>query len=437
MNDWSGAADAFDSHLPQFVQGVGVAIVFAHLLLYVAAVESPRATTSVEGFLVGAATVYPFAAATVYGGRRLQRGDLPREHYGRIRNWFLGGLVGFLALNLAMIATWPAGSVFNNVGWALFAAAVGGAMGLGVGLMEARRIWQAVRADRQRQRRREIEARNERLADFAESVAHDLRNPLNVAAGNLELARREPKERYFANIESAHDRMATLIDQSLRLARSGREIDELESVELTTFAERCWSNVPTDDARLDLGAPTTIDADPERLTQLLENLFRNAVEHSSESPSSMSGARAGGDSDGRGDDGDFYRGAASAAPNAGVDAGEGTGAGDEADASAADEGAGSDADASAADEVSEKRGVTVSVGPLPDGAGFYVADDGPGIPEAERSKVLESGYSQSDDGSGLGLAIVSRIADAHGWSVEISESDTGGARFEFHVTEDE
>ncbi|WP_435185309.1 sensor histidine kinase [Halobellus sp. EA9] len=435
MNDWSGAADAFDSRLPQFAQGVGVAIVLAHLLLYVAAVESPGATASVEGFLVGAVTIYPFAAATVYGGRRLQRGDLPREHYGRIRNWFLGGLVGFLALNLAMIATWPAGSVFNYVGRALFAAAVGGAVGLGVGLIEARRIWQAVRADRQRQRRREIEARNDRLADFAESVAHDLRNPLNVAAGNLELARREPKERYFANIESAHDRMATLIDQSLRLARSGREIDELESVELTTFAERCWSNVPTDDSRLDLGAPATIDADPERLTQLLENLFRNAVEHSSESPSSVSGARAGGDSEGRG--GDFYRGAASAAPNAGVDAGEG--AGSEADASAASEGTGTgdEADASAADEVSEKPGVTVSVGPLPDGAGFYVADDGPGIPEAERSKVLESGYSRSDDGSGLGLAIVSRIADAHGWSVEIGESDTGGARFEFHVTEDE
>ena len=72
---------------------------------------------------------------------------------------------------------------------------------------------------------------------------------------------------------------------------------------------------------------------------------------------------------------------------------------------------------------------TVRVGPLPDG--FYVADDGPGIPPAEREQVFESGYSTAMDGTGFGLAIVEAVADAHGWSVAITESDTGGARFEF------
>ncbi|WP_436345996.1 sensor histidine kinase [Natronorubrum sp. FCH18a] len=73
--------------------------------------------------------------------------------------------------------------------------------------------------------------------------------------------------------------------------------------------------------------------------------------------------------------------------------------------------------------------VHVRVGPC-DG-GFFVEDDGPGIPEDERDKILEQGYSTSTDGSGLGLAIVRAVADAHGWSITVTESDSGGARFEF------
>jgi regulation of enolase protein 1 (concanavalin A-like superfamily) len=73
---------------------------------------------------------------------------------------------------------------------------------------------------------------------------------------------------------------------------------------------------------------------------------------------------------------------------------------------------------------------TVRVGPLPDG--FYVADDGPGIPEDERERVLEDGYSTSRTGTGTGLALVDEIADEHGWDLDITESEGGGARFEFH-----
>jgi PAS domain S-box-containing protein len=62
--------------------------------------------------------------------------------------------------------------------------------------------------------------------------------------------------------------------------------------------------------------------------------------------------------------------------------------------------------------------------------GFYVADDGVGIPEEECETVLEPGYSTADDGTGFGLAIVQEIADAHGWGVDIATSEEGGARFE-------
>lgn len=80
--------------------------------------------------------------------------------------------------------------------------------------------------------------------------------------------------------------------------------------------------------------------------------------------------------------------------------------------------------------------VSVRVGMLEDG--FYVADDGPGIPPAEREAVLEPGYSLGGaDHTGLGLTIVKGIADAHGWTVAIAESAVGGARFEFTAVDAE
>jgi len=72
--------------------------------------------------------------------------------------------------------------------------------------------------------------------------------------------------------------------------------------------------------------------------------------------------------------------------------------------------------------------VTVTVGELADG--FYVEDDGPGIPEAERGGVFDAGYSTSVDGTGYGLNIVEGIVDAHGWEIRVVESTKGGARFE-------
>ena len=77
---------------------------------------------------------------------------------------------------------------------------------------------------------------------------------------------------------------------------------------------------------------------------------------------------------------------------------------------------------------------TVTIGPLDGGNGFYVADDGPGIPKEEREHVFDYGYTNAEDGTGFGLNIVESIADAHGWRLEVTESESGGARFEFHCS---
>ncbi|MFC6989315.1 response regulator [Haloplanus sp. GCM10025708] len=72
---------------------------------------------------------------------------------------------------------------------------------------------------------------------------------------------------------------------------------------------------------------------------------------------------------------------------------------------------------------------TVTVGTT--NGGFYVEDDGDGVPETDRARVFDIGYTTGDDGTGFGLSIVKEIAEAHAWEVSVTESDAGGARFEF------
>jgi PAS domain S-box-containing protein len=72
--------------------------------------------------------------------------------------------------------------------------------------------------------------------------------------------------------------------------------------------------------------------------------------------------------------------------------------------------------------------VTVTIGRMADG--FYIADSGPGVDPETRDTIFESGYTTREEGTGLGLRIVKRIVEAHGWSISVSESEAGGARFE-------
>jgi len=204
---------------------------------------------------------------------------------------------------------------------------------------------------------RELQERNDRLENFASVVSHDLRNPLSVADGYLELARETGSQAHLDEVECAHDRMARIIDDLLWLAREGRTIGELRPTSLPDVVERAWEHTDAPDATLRVDCTADIAADPDRLQQLFENLFRNAREH----------------------------------------------AGD---------------------------GVAVRVGQIGDGPDFFVEDDGPGVPEAERDRVFDASYTTAEDGTGYGLSIVETVTEAHGWNLRLTESGTGGARFE-------
>jgi nitrogen-specific signal transduction histidine kinase len=214
--------------------------------------------------------------------------------------------------------------------------------------------------------REELERQNERLEQFASLVSHDLRNPLNVASGRFELLCEAVEvaadNEHVEAVERALNRMDDLIDQILTLAREGKPVEQWDAVLLSSVVRGCWEMVETKTAELRFDDDLTFKADSARLQRLLENLFRNALDHG------------------------------------GPD-------------------------------------VTVTVGSLPDQPGFYVSDDGPGIPEDDRESAFKPGYTTREDGAGFGLAIVAEAVTAHGWEIQVTESDAGGARFEISGVE--
>ena len=145
-----------------------------------------------------------------------------------------------------------------------------------------------------KERERALEAKNDQLEKFTSVVSHDLRNPLNVAEGRLELLGEDCESEHLAPIGRAHERMHTLIDDLLTLAREGEQVGEREAIDLESLVERCWSNVATAEATILTTADRPIYADESRLQQLIENLLRNSIEHGGDDVTVTVGARADG-----------------------------------------------------------------------------------------------------------------------------------------------
>lgn len=202
----------------------------------------------------------------------------------------------------------------------------------------------------------------DRLADLARMLSHDLRNPLSVAMAELETLEDDVgRTDRTASIAASLERMEAIVADALALVETETPRNA-RPVGLERLAEDAWSHVETGGASLRIDGDLTFEADPGLASTLLENLFRNAIDH----------------------------GPADVAVRVG----------------------------------------SLERWPGESTAGFYVEDDGPGIPDGDRDRIFETGYSTSADGTGFGLAIVDRIASVHGWTVDVTESRDGGARFE-------
>ncbi|MFP8957583.1 sensor histidine kinase [Natrialbaceae archaeon A-CW3] len=206
----------------------------------------------------------------------------------------------------------------------------------------------------------DLQTSNERLETFAAIVSHDIRNPLTVAKGHLEMLQEADESDHLDAIEESLERMDDLIDDVLTLVRADIDESDLEWVSVDSTARQAWETVETGNATLERSADLgSVWATQGPLRELFENVFDNAVTHGGET-------------------------------------------------------------------------VTVRIGSLPSG-GFFVEDDGSGVPPEKRDQIFEDGHTTAEDGTGLGLAIVERIATAYDWTVDAGEGRDGGLRLEFRV----
>ncbi len=125
----------------------------------------------------------------------------------------------------------------------------------------------------------QLSQHNERLAEFADLLAHDLRNPLSVASGHLALAREGNGEGSLDAIEGAHDRIGRIITDIRLATREGTLATDIRSTDIGAVAREAWEYVDTDDAVFEGPDDLRLDADGDRLLRLFENIFRNAMEH--------------------------------------------------------------------------------------------------------------------------------------------------------------
>jgi signal transduction histidine kinase len=212
---------------------------------------------------------------------------------------------------------------------------------------------------------------------FVADASHELRTPLTVMRGQLELlaADENPSQQELVRVErlvqSEIAHVSRLVDDLLLLAQSERgDFLRVRSIELTQYIPELWEGIGlTADREFQLGPvpEAVLRADPDRLTQALRNLARNAIEHTSEH------------------------------------------------------------DGLVGLEVELVGDSSVRFAVIDDGPGIPAVERDRVF---ERFHRTDSSRNRSAGGTGLGLAIVLAIVDAHGGTAKAGTSRAGGAEIE-------
>ncbi|KAB7513964.1 PAS domain S-box protein [Halosegnis rubeus] len=127
---------------------------------------------------------------------------------------------------------------------------------------------------------RMLERQNDRLKEFTDILAHDLKNPLSVIDGNLTLYEETGEEKHLETVHETTERMAHLVDDLLRVAQQGDVVTDPEPTDIGAVIEMAWENLPgVSTASLHYESVESVSGDPERLCELFENLFQNSVNH--------------------------------------------------------------------------------------------------------------------------------------------------------------
>ncbi len=141
-----------------------------------------------------------------------------------------------------------------------------------------------------------IEAAFTSQRNFINDAGHELRTPITIIRGHLELLEYDPEALHetLAIVNDELERMNRLVNDLLLLAKAERQdFLALETVEISTFIQELFAKLKALGNRhwqLELNASGEILADGQRLTQALMNLAQNAVEHTADNDTITLGA---------------------------------------------------------------------------------------------------------------------------------------------------
>ncbi|MFW5924414.1 MAG: ATP-binding protein [archaeon] len=125
----------------------------------------------------------------------------------------------------------------------------------------------------------QAKARADQLETLLEVLTHDLRNPLNLIDGYVELLAAELDEsEEIETIQEATTRITEITEATLTYAKSG-SMSTVEPVSVARVAREVWQAEAPAAATLRVQGDTTIVVDRNLLEQFFENLFRNVLDH--------------------------------------------------------------------------------------------------------------------------------------------------------------
>lgn len=358
-----------DHRTPRYLLGFAVALAFVtagETLLRALGVAGPNAPTVFAGeFVIGLLTTVPFVVLLGYAGYWLERSAIEPERYPRMGVWTAVGTVGFLAINLALMAVIPV-DPWTAVAWVRWALALGGGISALVGISEMRAIHSAIETERAVLEAEHLESQRDVLEYLNGLLRHEVLNAANVVSGYaLTLMDEHPPG------GRTHDYSETIYGQSEDMAAVIRDVrvlldamageSELESVDLAeVLADEVRKLQETHGyVEVEADVPDGIRVRANALLpRVFGNLLSNAVEHND-------------------DDGPRV----ALVVEANVDA------------------------------------VTVEI-----------TDNGPGFPDEAVETRFERPKSLGSD-HGFGLYLVSTLIDSYGGDIELTETGPDGTTF--------
>lgn len=156
---------------------------------------------------------------------------------------------------------------------------------------EKSNLWMINDITEQQKQQNKLKLQNEKLNKFSKIITHDIRNPLSIAQGYIELAMYE--EDNEVHINKTHDaitRIDNIVNDMLKMIKNPNIENEIEEIHIGEISEQCWSNIQSNEQeRLIVNDNGTIEANRSLLTRLLENIFKNIRKHAGNSANAYIG----------------------------------------------------------------------------------------------------------------------------------------------------